>query len=193
MSIDQVDEKAYNDLLLLYEAFYADYTADPPDAKLQIHLCSNGGNVFQAKRIIALINANYHITHVQGNLLNSAAFDIFFSVRCSRELIPHAQGMYHLSRSAYLVLENGLIPGLNQKFSGEESLGLCRQVMMTANEIERIEAGEDVYFSYARLTEFMLHSPVSTSGVQAAFTPSQHDTYLQDILAIHNRFLESNA
>ncbi|GAB3789213.1 hypothetical protein GCM10028818_57300 [Spirosoma horti] len=189
ISLDHIDEKAYKDLALLYEAFYDDYTADTPDAKLQIQLCSNGGNVFQAKRISALINANQHITHVQGNVLNSAAFDIFFTVTCSRELTPYAQGMYHLARSAHFVLENGLVPSWQQTINGEESLALCEQVGMTEGEVGRIKSGEDVYFTYARLNDFLeqstAHKPISRDISNA-------HSYAADITAIAKRFTDSN-
>jgi hypothetical protein len=190
ISLDQIDQKAYQDLVLLYEAFYADYTADTPDAKLQIHLCSNGGNVFQAKRISALINANHHIPHVQGNVLNSAAFDIFFSVACSRELTPYAQGMYHLARSAHFVLDNGLIPGWQQTVNGEESLALCQKLGMTELEVRRIKSGEDVYFTYARLKDFL--------GQPTALKPiikdmSNAHPYEADITAIAKQFTDNNS
>lgn len=190
ISLDQIDEKAYKDLALLYEAFYADYTADTPDAKLQIHLCSNGGNVFQAKRISALINANHHITHVQGSVLNSAAFTIFFSVICTRELTPHAQGMYHLARSAQFVLENGLIPGWQETINGEESLALCQKLGMTDLEVLRIKTGEDVYFAYTRLNDFL--------GQPTAHKPIMKDMsnahpYEANITAIAKQFTASNS
>ena len=195
LSIDQIDEEAYDKLALLYESFYADYTADAPDAKLQIQLCSNGGNVFQSKRIIALINANQHITHVQGNILYSAAFEIFFSVQCSRDLAPYAQGMYHLSRSAHYVLENGLVPGHKPTFNGEQSLALCKQIGMSDREIEQIKFGEDVYFPFERLAHFMLYSSAQLSTIVSPpsplkpfFTTDEEKSFADDIAAIGKRF-----
>ncbi|MFD2935428.1 hypothetical protein [Spirosoma flavum] len=153
ISIDSVDESAYTALSNKYEAYYADHVGLEPTTKLQIQLCSTGGNVFQAKRMISLINANQAITHIQASVLYSAAFYIYFNLTCSKELDADAVGMYHLSRSCHYVLENGKIldhytdPVEVCKTLFVERVGLNKQ------EINQIMAGVDVYFNHQRLSE----------------------------------------
>lgn len=153
ISIDSIDESAYTALSNKYEAYYADHVGLEPTTKLQIQLCSTGGNVFQAKRMISLINANQEITHIQASVLYSAAFYIYFNLTCSKELDADAVGMYHLSRSCHYVLENGKIldhytdPVEVCKTLFVERIGLNQQ------EIDQIMAGVDVYFNHQRLSE----------------------------------------
>lgn len=186
ISIDRIEEKTYDQLAAKYEEFYAERSILLPGTKLQIQLCSDGGSVMQAKRLIALINANKNVTHVQGTVLNSAAFDLFFEIQCSKEIAPHASGMYHLSRTVHYVLENGLVPDRKSSSYGTSSLILCHTIGMNTLEIDRIKAGEDVYFDYNRLTEFLERSRRSPDHVRV---PTD-DTYSKDISAIQAQYAD---
>ncbi|MBC8153070.1 MAG: hypothetical protein H7Z72_09175 [Bacteroidetes bacterium] len=153
-SLDTIDADAYASLERKYETFYADHAGIEPTTKIQIQLCSNGGNVFQAKRFVALINANQGITHLQGSVLYSAAFTLYFNAICSKDLDADAVGMYHLSRTCNYVLGNGLVIDHVVDHSAQAtSLLFLDQVSLNEEEKSRIKMGEDVYFTPNRLHE----------------------------------------
>lgn len=186
ISIDRIEEKTYDQLAAKYEEFYAERSILLPGTKLQIQLCSDGGSVMQTRRLIALINANKNVTHVQGTVLNSAAFDLFFEVQCSKEIAPHASGMYHLGRTVHYVLENGLVPDRKSNSYGTSSLILCYTIGMNTLEIDRIKAGEDVYFDYSRLTEFLERSHRIPDRVPV----TTKERYDKDISAIQAKYAD---
>lgn len=153
ISIDTIDESAYTALSNKFEAYYADHVGLEPTTKLQIQLCSTGGNVFHAKRLISLINANQAITHVQASVLYSAAFYIYFNLTCSKELDADAVGMYHLSRSCHYVLQNGqVLDHFTDPVEAGKEL-FIEQINLNQEEIDQIMAGVDVYFNRQRLSE----------------------------------------
>lgn len=153
ISIDSVDEAAYTALANKYDAYYTDHVGLEPTTKLQIQLCSTGGSVFQAKRLISLINANQAITHVQATVLYSAAFYIYFNLTCSKELDADAVGMYHLSRSCHYVLQNGKVLDHYPDPVEEGKTLFINQIGLTQEEIDLIMTGVDVYFNRQRLLE----------------------------------------
>ena len=159
ISIDKIDESTYAALTSKYEAYYADHEGLEPTTKLQIQFCSNGGNVFQAKRLISLINANQAITHVQAAVLYSAAFYIYFNLTCSKELDADAVGMYHLSRSCHYVLQNGkVLDHFIDPIDKSDTL-FFEQIGLTQEERSQIVAGVDVYFNRQRLSELSHQTP----------------------------------
>lgn len=159
ISIDKIDESTYAALTSKYEAYYADHEGLEPTTKLQIQLCSNGGNVFQAKRLISLINANQAITHVQASVLYSAAFYIYFNLTCSKELDADAVGMYHLSRSCHYVLQNGKVLDHFIDPVDKSDILFFELIGLTQEERGQIVAGVDLYFDRQRLSELSQQAP----------------------------------
>lgn len=158
-SIAAIDEETYKGLEAKYNEFFADYSQRKPAKSVTIQICSTGGNVYQMKRMISLINSHKEYTEVVGDVLYSAAFRIYFSLICPKTLASHAVGMFHLARSVETVLESGHIVDYPTQNQSLESLEFCRAIGMTQRQIEQISAGQDIYFSQSELIR--LDKPMS--------------------------------
>lgn len=149
-SIASIDEETYKGLEAKYNEFLADTTHRvstnrvTPD-RVSIQICSLGGNVFQAKRMIALINSHKNYTTVIGDVLYSAAFRLYFSLYCPKSLASHAIGLFHLARTVEYVLESGKVVDWQAQNQSDESLAFCRSVGLNDQQIATIADGGDVY------------------------------------------------
>ena len=146
-SIAAIDEETYKGLEAKYNEFLADYAQRVPLNRVTIQICSIGGNVFQAKRLIGLINSHKNYTTVTGDVLYSAAFRLYFSLNCPKSLASHAVGMFHLARTVEYVLESGKVVDWPTQNQSDESLSFCRSLALNAQQIATITEGGDVYFS----------------------------------------------
>lgn len=158
-SIAVIDEETYKGLEAKYNEFLADYAQRVPLNRVSIQICSTGGNVFQAKRLISLINSHKNYTTVTGDVLYSAAFRLYFSLNCPKSLASHAVGMFHLARTVEYVLESGKVLDWSAQTQSDESLAFCRSLGLNGQQIATIAEGGDVYFGRFELEQLDKLSP----------------------------------
>ena len=94
--------------------------------------------------------------------IHSSAFELFFSVRCTRKILPFTFGMYHFGFDEITIDEKGKAKEdygkarlLNLKLMHTHTLAFCKKVGMNAKEIQAIKSGKDVFFQYDRLNAFL--------------------------------------
>lgn len=138
--------------------------------KLYLYLNTEGGEVDSMEAIIDIINQNCDIVELIGyGGLYSAGFVIFFSVECRKVLLPQTIGMFHLT---FVKLEtNGVsTKGIDRamknslKEESERTLKFCNDLGMTKKEISNIMKGEDIFFQYSRMIEFLNNSSIGKSN-----------------------------
>lgn len=132
------------------------------DDRLHIYFDSEGGDVNSMYVLIDIINRNKFIIELTGTgSLYSAAFLIFFSVKCVRKLLPGTIGMCHFIRTNIEV--NGTKGYYTQdkvhqqwnKYQNQWIVRFCQQIGMTASEIARVKKTEEVYLHHSRLQELL--------------------------------------
>lgn len=135
-----------------------------PEGELTIYISSWGGCANSMEAMQDVINANSdRITLICNGDLFSAAFILFFSVKCRRIVLDRAIGLHH----HYMLSE------INIASNGEPDDALCRYRLkqlkadrmkeirffrslgMSEEEVAKIERNEDVYFNDKRLRQFL--------------------------------------
>lgn len=134
-----------------------------PEKKKDIYISSPGGHVDVFQTITDIINS----CPEQCNLIavgeiHSAAFELFYSVKCERRILPFTFGMYHFAYDEILIDEHGKAKEEygkarleNLKLMRSHTFKFCRKIGMSDKEIKSIKAGKDVYFQAARLQQFL--------------------------------------
>lgn len=129
-----------------------------------IYFSSTGGSLEDANVIIDLINKNANkVTLIAYFSILSAGFDIFFKTKCKKEILSTAIGMYHLGVVEIDMSVNGKVAyhsGVaqmkdNVKNQYPKALEFCKSLGFNDTELRKIKKGDDVYFIYDRLIEFM--------------------------------------
>ena len=94
--------------------------------------------------------------------LHSSAFELFYSVKCKRKILPFTFGMYHLSYDDITIDEKGKAKEEygkarldNLKLTKQHTISFCKSVGMNQKEIREITSGRDVYFQQDRLNYFL--------------------------------------
>lgn len=133
---------------------------------LQIFLTSNGGETHVGEAMAEIINRNASRTLLTiHSFIESAAFDLFFSVNCARLILPTAIGTAHISRWAVVTGEGGIMMDDREAFKVKSlkttlktRLDLFKSIGMTDDELERIKNGDDLYFDAKRLNTMLTKS-----------------------------------
>lgn len=131
--------------------------------KITIYFKSDGGDVESMNAFIHLINQNASIIHmVAYGTIYSAAFFIFFGVRCQRTILPQTMGMCHHIRvgvemadgiSGYYLSDKANQDWINTQ--NKWTIDFCHQIGMSIKEINIIKKTQEVYFQADRLNELL--------------------------------------
>lgn len=129
---------------------------------LDIYLNTEGGDVGCMEAIIGLINTNRKTTLTAYEKVYSAGFFIFFRSLCEKYLLPGTVGMFHYIKTPISIDENKKAYSSEDKalqaWAKDQNIWtnqLCIKLGMTPLEFNKIKKGEEVYFQYSRLLEFL--------------------------------------
>jgi len=131
--------------------------------KKDIYINSEGGYVAVFQTIQTMINGcPDKCTLTAVGEIHSAAFELFYSVKCIRKILPFTFGMYHFGYDEIAIDEKGKAKEDygkarmdNLKLMKTHTINLCRKLGMNAKEIRDITSGKDVYFQQDRLNHFL--------------------------------------
>jgi len=146
--------------------------AQKDNVKLNIYLDSSGGEVSVYSAMADIINNNYENIHLVGyGQLMSAAFYLFFDVKCTKELLPFTTGMTHYSSVDVTInttgspVKNGADDLIvkEMKISKTDLVSFHKDIGLNSKEIKQFTQGKDVYFSYKRMKELLNGSKVKYS------------------------------
>lgn len=132
---------------------------------LNIYIYSYGGSISVSMAILHLINQNKDVVHLLGGSLNSAGFDLFFKAKCSKELLPYVDGMYHQTKISIDINEDNkptYFVGIHNKkwikSFHEETIRVATVLGFTQSEIKRLKKGDEIFFMEDRMKEFITRS-----------------------------------
>jgi ATP-dependent protease ClpP protease subunit len=152
-----IDEQALSNVIESYNNL-------PQDDILDIYLKSRGGEYGYMEAIIDLIEKNKEKTYLNAFYeIGSCAFELFYSVTCTRNIIGGCIGMYH---QAYIPLdinerkrprdsEDKTRLDYMKTYMHDVTTNLCNNIGMSILEINKIRTDTDVWFSNERLWEFL--------------------------------------
>lgn len=130
--------------------------------KLLIYMDSSGGDVSVMFAMIDIINNHKSFIELIGNgKLYSAAFFIFYTVKCPRKLLPGTMGMAHLIRATIDIVGNkGYYDSDKalQKWTtiqNKWSMDFFKDLQFTAKEMIIVKKAEELYLQTDRLIEFL--------------------------------------
>lgn len=133
--------------------------------KLDVYLCSPGGNVYAMEAFIGFLSLNADRINLYGyGDLSSSAFIIFFRARCPKALLPGTTGMAHLVRLTGTFVGDVVNwkDKSDSKFNIEwtkhmkkEFIQFLEELGLTEEELAKIKKGEDVFFLYKRMDQFL--------------------------------------
>lgn len=147
-------------------ASYSDMNPDTlvgPTSFLDIYIRSGGGDNSIGIAMTDLVNTNEcRTTLIAMGGVFSGAFELFFMADCEKRILPCTVGMYHYG-AVDIVFRDNNAP---QKGADEAYLRTLESVKkrtdyvakicgFTKEEIEKLEAGEDVGFDYMRMLEML--------------------------------------
>jgi ATP-dependent protease ClpP protease subunit len=133
--------------------------------KLDIFLCSPGGDIYTMEAIIAFLSLNADRINLYGyGDLSSAAFIIFFRANCPKALLPGTTGMAHLVRLTGTFV--GDIVNWKDKSESKFNVEWTKQLKkefitfldtlgLTEDELTKVKKGEDVFFLYKRMDQLL--------------------------------------
>lgn len=129
----------------LLEKFIVDWNnADKVASRIKhIYIDSAGGQVSVFQMMQDIINSQTDkCTLIACGELHSAAFELFYSVKCKRKILPFTFGMYHFATDEIEIDEKGKPKEnyskarfQNLKLTKNFTLNFCKKVGMNANEI----------------------------------------------------------
>lgn len=141
------------------------------DEKLDLFLCSPGGDVDTMQAIIAFLDINQDLVNLYGyGDLSSAGFIIFFRAACPKALLPGTTGMAHLvSITPRLVGDTSNWKELRDskfliqwtKEMKKDFLSFLKEVGLTEEELLVVSKGEDVFFLPKRMQQFLKNQIVN--------------------------------
>ena len=142
---------------------FIDFVNSQQGEKITIYLDSIGGFSVSAQIFCDIINQSPdNFVLVAANSIRSAAFWLFFSVSCHRQILEGTTGICHISGNTVRVGSNGRIPDAIQRFESEDlALGLSgdiefhKMLGFTESEMETFTSGGDVFLGQNRLTEML--------------------------------------
>lgn len=131
--------------------------------KKDIYIDSHGGLISVGQTIQYMIGScPDKCTLTAVGEIHSSAFELFYSVKCKRKILPFTFGMYHYGSDEIVIDEKGKAKEDygkarldNLKLMKAYTLSFCKQVGMNQKEIKEITSGKDVYFQQDRLNHFL--------------------------------------
>lgn len=162
MSIISINGFGDNDLLQKFVKEWND-SEKTSQKKKDIYIDSVGGNIsvfYTIQNMIESCPEKCTLTAI--GEIHSSAFELFFSVKCERKILPFTFGMYHFGFDEITIDEKGKAKEEygrarlnNLKLMHTYTLSFCKKVGMNDAEIKSIKSGKDVYFQYNRLKSFL--------------------------------------
>lgn len=146
-----VDEEHFRPLLDL---------ANGTQPQITIILDCGGGNVSYALMLAHIINQNPGRFNLVAINIYSAAFVLFYQAACKKQMLKGGAGMVHYPYSRMEMMEHGKAYynqdrnqiNNNQEFLHRNTRVWCEE-FMTEAELNRLEEGDDVFFTFLRLVE----------------------------------------
>jgi hypothetical protein len=157
----------------IIEKFISLVESANPDEKIVIYLTSGGGSETGMYIIIDIINSNPERFEIYAmEKIFSAAFELFFHVKCNKRIAPATVGMCHLAGSEMRMLSSGE-PYYNEdkevlKAGKIRTLGLqalLSEIGVLQNDVDEILKGEDVYFQYDQIQAFIANQQADNSAL----------------------------
>lgn len=157
------DEKFIDMVTSHSNEFYYDSYNNLRQPYITIFISSGGGSGAASEILISLINSEPErfrviaVDHIQ-----SAAFRFFFEVECDKCILRDCIGMYHISRQEmemgfnsqpYFQVDKFLLKNYPEYM--KRDLEWCDQLGMTAEHIEQIAKGNNVYFTPEQMQGFI--------------------------------------
>lgn len=140
------------------------YNSIHPEETLDIYFASVGGDIAVVYAMLDIIDKHKHRTRLFGySHLFSSGFKFFFQANCEKKLLPHVDGMYHLSRVHGVGFTEGAVIHnveyenfLKKKLKTFPTLeDTAKYVDFTEEELERIKNNYDEYFTHTRLEKML--------------------------------------
>lgn len=133
------------------------------DKSKVIYIDSVGGLISAFQVVKNIIDSNKdEVTLIAAGEIHSGAFELFFSVKCKRIILPFTFGMYHFGYDDITVDEYGKAKDeyskarmANLKLMKSTTVSFCKKIGMNHKEVELIKSGKDVFFQQDRLNHFL--------------------------------------
>lgn len=143
--------------------FFCEFNKLAIKENVTIYISSDGGFDHQSLAIIDLINKNAsRIELVASGFILSAAFNIFFFIKCKRRLLPETVGMAHFCKQSFTFDETGKAQGEYDNFMLKElkrnkalTLEKLKTIGLSTKELNQVKKGKECYIGYARLQELL--------------------------------------
>jgi hypothetical protein len=162
MAIISINGFGDNDLL---HKFIKDWNESEKTThrRKEIYLDSVGGHISVFAEIQNIIDScQDKCTLTAVGEIHSSAFELFYSVRCKRKILPFTFGMYHFGFDEIAIDEKGRAKEAygkarmdNLKLMRRHTLVFCRKIGMSDAEVKDISSGKDTYFQIDRLNHFL--------------------------------------
>lgn len=130
--------------------------------KTVIYFSSDGGTTIGESVLIDYLSNKDDIELVGLFALSSSAFDVFMRTKAKKRLIKPVYGMIHLpsvrverDTNDRYIYDSHKYSARNMKSVIEDDIAFYKKLGVTAKEIIKIRKGENVYFEYDRMVEFM--------------------------------------
>lgn len=143
---------------------FIDFVNENHDCKITVFIDSNGGWNVSAQTISVIINDHHErFRMVAGGTIYSAAFWLFFSVKCERKIQDGTIGLYHLVRQNLEMMSNGVGADRIQDYNSKDlkknwsklTNGFCDAIGLNQSETKSIMSGKDTFFDTERLRELL--------------------------------------
>jgi hypothetical protein len=143
---------------------FIDFVNENHDSEITVFIDSNGGWNVSAQAIAVIINDHHErFRMVSGGTIFSAAFWLFFSVKCERKIQEGTIGCYHLVRQNLEIMSNGAGADRIQDYNlknlkkdwAKSTQGFCDAIGLTQSEIKSIMSGKETFFDTERLRELL--------------------------------------
>lgn len=134
------------------------------DKDITIYISSYGGSEWVSRAAIDIVNKNSkHTTIIGYGALNSASFNFFMEIKCSKNILPLTYGMYHKAR--YNLDYNSSVKPYYEvdKYLSKVQIPLVEKYYLqklqewglNEKEIKDYKNDLDVYFPYERMLELI--------------------------------------
>jgi len=133
------------------------------ETDITIYLACNGGSIGSAFSLKDAIEKHGKITLVAYICIGSAAFSLFYTVDCKKEILPFTRGMWHLGqwdismdcRGKAYHTEDEFIRNDIQTRDKEYIQYICDLVGMKKKDIKTVMEAEEAWFNAEQLQEFL--------------------------------------
>lgn len=128
------------------------------EEKINIILHSNGGASDLTRILVNLINSNPENFVLTSVKIYSAAFFLFYSAKCEKQIVKNTIGCYHKAYITNIDLDVSKEPVWAEhkclvKNLDTRDISPIPLDFMTRQEINKFKKGKDVFFTFNRMKE----------------------------------------